>query len=435
MRFKFSTTKLNLRRRIWVAVSLVSIIPAIVILNQLFGYYISSLAVLILVFLVVLGWWMIVDISNSIHKINSRSQETLEKMGQSAPCDPYEVQNLDHVISLLSDRVKNGFQELKSFGDKTERLNREVSKKVLVLSTILQANDLYSKGAPAEEVVQFLAFHLKNLLAARVVFCALQSQISDELKIISSLGVSYQEVENFISSERKNIFRLREMVILDKENKSLEWLNLSQKLGIQNLILLPVTSKNTVIGVVGIGNNRGDFIFPKEDKEILSLFSQNVTLIWEYQRVSSRLEKLEAFDGLTGLYNLRMIKKKLNEEIKRGQIYQRPCGLVAVKIKNYQTFQNEKGVIAAENVVKKAAQALKENIRAIDAGGRIAPDILAVVLLEKNKRQSRQVCHTLQEKLEESCGSQLEMDFCVAESPVDGVTAEEIISFIKSELG
>jgi hypothetical protein len=34
----------------------------------------------------------------------------------------------------------------------------------LTLSTILQANDLFSQETPAEEVVKFLSYHLQQLL-------------------------------------------------------------------------------------------------------------------------------------------------------------------------------------------------------------------------------------------------------------------------------
>ncbi|MCF7873511.1 MAG: diguanylate cyclase [Candidatus Omnitrophica bacterium] len=433
MKINFSATHLSLRRRIWIAVSLVSIIPAVVILNYFFGYYVSSIATLILIFIIILGWWVIIEISRSIHKIHNQSRRTLRTIGEDAPTMPDEVQSLEEIINLLSSKVKTGFEELREFGHKTEQLNREVSKKVLILSTILQANDLYSKDTPAEEVVQFLTYHLKNLLVMRIAFCLLYSHYSDNLRVVSALGIDYKKIEDALTERENTIENIKKMVIVDKQNRAPLHLKWAQDLDIKNLMLFPVVSKGITIGLVGIGNNREDFAFQKDDTDVLNLFSQNVTLIWEYERVSSKVEELEMFDDLTGLYNIKMVKKRLNEEIRRGVVYQRPCGLVAVKIKNYEDFQKEFGTIEAEKAIKKVAKTIKSTIRPIDAGGRISSDALAVILIEKNRRQSQQVSDLLKENLEKNCSDKVKLDFCVAESPINGVTAEEILSFVHSK--
>lgn len=414
--------------------SLVSVIPAFVVVNYFFGYYISFLATLILIFLIILGWWVIAEISVSIHKIHNQSQKTLEAIGEKAPPVSDEVGSLEQVISLLSDKVKNGFEELREFGHKTEELNREVSKKVLILSTILQANDLYSKDTPAEEVVQFLTYHLKNLLAMKAAFCVLQSHLSDSLRVVSALGIDAREVEQIVSEEEASIFRIKRKIIIDKENKHAGYNKWVEKIGLKSLVLFPVTSKNETIGIVGAATSRDDFIFQKDDTDVLHLFAQNVTLIWEYERVSCKVEDLEMFDDLTGLYNLKMVEKRLNEEIRRGTVYQRPCGFTAVKIKNYQEFQKESGIIETEKVIKKISKIIKTNIRPIDVGGRISSDTLAAILVEKNKRESKEICQKLEEKLRTSCSDKLKLDFCAAASPIDGITAEEILSFIQSKL-
>jgi GGDEF domain-containing protein len=381
MKINFSATHLSLKRRIWIAVSLVSIIPAVVVLNYFFGYYVSSIATTILILLIVLGWWIIIEISRSIHKVHAQSRKTLKNIGEDAPIMPDEVQSLEGIIDLLSSKVRTGFEELREFGHKTEQLNREVSKKVLILSTILQANDLYSKDTPAEEVVQFLTYHLKNLLVMKNAFCILYSHYSDNLRIVSALDIDHKKIEEALTKRNNTIENIKKMAIVDKQNRApfhLEW---ARDLDIENLMLFPVVSKGITIGLVGVGTNREDFTFQKDDMDVLNLFSQNVTLIWEYERISSKVEELEMFDDLTGLYNLKMVKKRLDEEIRRGVVYQRPCGFVAIKIKNYMDLQKDFGTIEAERTIKKISKTIKSIIRPIDVGGRISSDYLALILI------------------------------------------------------
>ncbi len=434
MGFSFSTTHISLRRRIWIAISLVSLIPAIVILNHFFGVAISAYAAPILIFLIILGWWIIVEISISIHKIHSKSKKALKSIGEDSPLVSDEVQSLEQVINLLSNKVKTGFEDLREFGHKTEQLNREVSKKVLILSTILQANDLYSKDTPAEEVIQFLVYHLKNLLAMKVAFCSLQSHVSADLRMVSALGVDSKKIEEIVQEGDQNISQIKKMAVVDEQNRRSSHIKWAEKIGVKNLIIFPVISKGVTIGVVGVGTNLSNFSFKKDDIEVLNLFSQNVTLIWEYEKVSSRVEELEMIDDLTGLYNRKTIEKRLTEEIRRGVAYQRPCGFVGVKVKNYQNLKEEVGDIEAEKAIKKVAKVVKSSIRPIDVGGRIFSDTLGAILIEKNKRKSQELCELLKKNLKKNIDDKVKLDFCVAESPVDGVTAEEILLFVQSQI-
>ncbi|MCF7887586.1 MAG: diguanylate cyclase, partial [Candidatus Omnitrophica bacterium] len=243
----------------------------------------------------------------------------------------------------------------------------------------------------------------------------------------------YKKIEEALAERKNTIENIKKKVVVDKQNNAPLHLKWAQDLDIKNLMFFPVVSKGVTIGLVGVGTNREDFIFQKDDVDVLNLFSQNVTLIWEYERVSSKVEELEMFDDLTGLYNLKMVKKRLNEEIRRGVVYQRPCGFVAVKIENYASLQKEFGTIETERAIKKISKTIKSVIRPIDVGGRISSDALAVILIEKNRRQSQELSDILKESLEKNCSQRVKLDFCVAESPLNGVTAEEILSFVQSK--
>jgi len=57
-------------------------------------------------------------------------------MGEETPTIPDEVESLEKMIGVLSDKVKSGFEQLRDFTRMTEDLNKEVSRTVLILSTI-----------------------------------------------------------------------------------------------------------------------------------------------------------------------------------------------------------------------------------------------------------------------------------------------------------
>jgi len=430
MEVNFSMSNLSLKRKIWIAIALISLIPLVVFTYYISGYQITFWATVVLLLVIVLGWWTVVEVFKSIIKIYTRSKTTLEDIGESTPVAPNEVQSLENVIGLLSDKVKNSFEQLQDFTRMTADLNKEVSKKVLILSTILQANDLFSKNTPAEDVIKFISHHLKQLMGVKLCFCGLREGVLGKIKVVACEGADSSVVEDFLEDKKDEFPRMRKIAVLDKNSRSSVYASWAEDLGVNNFMAAPIVSKGQVVGLVGVGDGEEKDSYDKDDEDVINLFSQNVTLIWEHETLSTKIEELEIMDDLTGLYNERMMVKRLEEEIRRSTAYQRPCGFVAMKIINFDDYQKKYGLIEAEKMLKKIAKAFKGALRAIDIAGRISSDVLGAVLIENNKRQSKEVAAALKKKLAEACGKEVKLLFSVAESPVNGTTAKELMEFI-----
>ncbi|MDD5069160.1 MAG: diguanylate cyclase [Candidatus Omnitrophica bacterium] len=424
---------LPLKRRIWIAISLTTFIPLIIFLYYINEYVLEFPALVCLGFLVFLGWWIVFEVFRTITRVNLSSKKALEELGHQAPALPNEVESLESVISMLSVRVKNSFEQLKDFSKQTEELNREVSKKVVVLSTILQANELFSKETPPEEIVQFLLRRLQDSLGMKCCFCGLHSEISRRLQIVSCNGIDAVTVEDIFLEAQDYFNHLSKTIILSPGTPNDVPFDFQAKLMLQNIAFAPIISDKRIIGLIGIGNNSFSEAFNEDALDVLSLFSQNVALIWEHKRLSIKVENLEIFDSLTGLYNEKYIKARLEEEIQRSSAYQRPCGFMAMKIHFYHRYQKERGVIEAEKLLKKVAKIFKETLRPIDIIGRVSVDTLAAILIERNKRQSQEVANALGEKLKQIYKEEVTFLFSVVESPVDGVISKELQQAIKKQ--
>lgn len=430
----FSIQALSLKRRIWVAISLVTLIPAIITFYYLNGFVISGITVITAVLIVFLGWWIIFEVFSSIVKVYYNSKKTLKNIGEDTPAVANEVQSLESIIDILSSKMKSGLEQLKDFSQKTEELNQEISKKVFVLSTILQANDLFSKDIPSEEILSFLTQRLKEILEMKICCFSLKEETSDIFRIVSCLGVETSKAEEILTKESRYIYKLKKIDIFDKLNKTMAYSNIVKELEVNSLGICPIISKNQTIGLLAVGSSDDNFTFTKDSLNIINLFSQNIALIWEHKRLSLKIGELEVLDYLTGLYNIKYIEKRLAEESIRCVAYQRPCGFLLMEIANYADYQARLGLIEAEKLVKRTAKIFKESLRPIDIAGRFGPDSLCVILIEKNKRQSQAVANELKVKLESTFKDQLKVKFSVAENPIDGTTAKELILFAQSHI-
>jgi diguanylate cyclase (GGDEF)-like protein len=331
--------------------------------------------------------------------------------------------------------MRSGLEQLKDFSQKAEELNQEVSKKVLVLSTILQANDLFSKEVPSREILQFLNQRLKEILEMKVSFCILLDELSEKFRLVSYCGIDTAKAEEFIAEKSSDLYKSGKTFILDKENKNFPYAKFVDGLGLDNIIIIPVLSRNQQVGILLAGSSRKDFVFSEDDLSVLNLFAQNIAIIWEHKRLLHKVDELEVFDYLTGLYNEKYIEKRLDEEIARSLSYQRPCALLFMEISNYKDYQQTFGPIETEKLVKKVAKIFKDSLRPIDIPGRFGLARICAVLIEKNKRQSQTIAKELKSKIEGNFSNKVELSFSVAENPIDGVTAKELILFAESHIG
>lgn len=154
-----------------------------------------------------------------------------------------------------------------------------------------------------------------------------------------------------------------------------------------------------------------------------------------------QIEKLEIEDILTGLYNEHYIRNRLDEEIKRAVMYQRPCGFILAKLNNFSAYQNKYGQIVCETALKKVASCLSSALTDVERIARFADYEFAIVLPEKNKRSCEKIAGELKDKVEclfkdePQADKRLSITAAVAENPLDGISAQELIAFAQNALG
>ena len=144
------------------------------------------------------------------------------------------------------------------------------------------------------------------------------------------------------------------------------------------------------------------------------------------------------FLPLTGIYNDKFFLSRLEEEVKRATTYQRPCGFLVIEIGNYDEYRKKLGFLELEKLLKKLVNIFKDNVRPIDILGRIREDRFGVILIERNKRQSHYVGARLKEViynfLEENAALAPQISLAVAENPIDGANAQELLDCIHTQL-
>lgn len=453
---KLSLVPMGLRYKLTIAFVLMSIIPLAIcvylattyifpILNTIWDI---SIVILITILIALLGGEVTREIVTPIvdmaiqarviakgdinHEIQIRSED--------------EIGELGNTLNILTRRIRENMDELRSYGERTREINVEIGKKVLVLSSLLQIGNLISQEAPLNQILELIIGKASGLEEDSTAFLML---IEDEglMTINAGVNLKKEDLKAFrgkvgvgvlgkcVSESRLTVLDRRFRQTKDSE----EFLT---AFGLKNCILGPVVAHGRTMGVISCGNSIEDFEFKEDDVELLKLFAKQAAIAIENEVLVKRARALAIKDELTGLYNEKFITNRLAEEIKRAIFYQRPCSFVIFNIDDLGAYRNVNGQLATEEAIKKIGKIIEANIGEIDRIGRLSGDEFAVILPEKNKKQANAVAEILRQRVEAFGivgGEGYPRKFVtvsggVSENPIDGVSAEDLVKKARAAL-
>jgi len=393
----------------------------------------------------VTGFYVIKEIFDRIASVSQAAR----MIAQGKQVSPIEIERVDEVgdlgdaINLLTQRIRSNMDELKGYGEKTTEINIEIQKRLIALSSLLQISSLISENVRLEDVLKIITEKARLIADSDASYLLFREEGWENFYMKAADGRFMQQLLK-VNVEPKDILFGRSVegnrpAIVDRQNTLSENLfgAFYEKFRVKNTLALPVHIRGKVIALLGIGNNLDQYVYKKEDIELLDVFAKQLGIAIEGYTLMRRVEKLEIKDALTGLYNEAFIHNRLQEEIKRAIAYQRPCGFILFDIDNFKTYNQNFGLLEAEAALKKIGLLIRDSISEIDRVGRIGDDEFAIILPEKNKRQAQKIAEDIRQKIEFSYSEepdvQKKITICggVTENPLDGVDVQELISKAK----
>lgn len=448
-----SSGSMSLRRKLKIAFALMSVFPLLICIVLVSNYKFSpqtafsiqlniGVAVAVSVFIAVLGFWVLKGIFDRIVSVSTEAKLIAAgDINRKIEIEqPDEVGDLSGALNQLTQRIRENMDELKNYSERTTQINIEIQKRVLMLSSLLQISSLISQGLKLDDILKTTVSKSRLLGDSEIVYLLFREEKQDTFYVKIAEGAKVGHLSD-IKVEAEDRFFDRAInkvvpLILDKNNALPERMVTAfyEKFKLKNTLALPIFVRNRVIGVLGIGNNKESFVYSNDDLELLDILSKQIAIALENEMLAQRVEKLEIKDALTGLYNKSFIGLRLQEEIKRAIVYQRPCAFVILDIDNFNKYHQNFGSLQAEATLKKVASLIKDSISEIDRAARTGDNEFSIVLPEKNKRKAQEIAEMIRKKIEYAYSEEpdqekkITISGGVSENPLDGIEAEELIT-------
>ncbi len=122
----------------------------------------------------------------------------------------------------------------------------------------------------------------------------------------------------------------------------------------------------------------------------------------EYEEANEKLKQLAVTDGLTGLYNHRFFQEKFEQEVARAERFGIPVSLCVIDVDHFKVYNDTHGHPRGDEVLKRVAFLLVENVREVDTVARYGGEEFVIVLPQTPKEHGAQVAEKIRGFIEKA---------------------------------
>ncbi|MFA5728313.1 MAG: diguanylate cyclase [Candidatus Neomarinimicrobiota bacterium] len=172
----------------------------------------------------------------------------------------------------------------------------------------------------------------------------------------------------------------------------------------------------------------------QEESDTLALFGKNISEILSRMNIYHSMKDLAMIDGLTGIYNHRAFKERLQVEIERSRRYENTLTLMILDLDKFKRINDTYGHLFGDLVLKKTASIIRGSVRTVDTVARYGGEEFAVILINTDKNSCYMTAERIRSNMQsfvfEKDGVREHMTISIgmAEYPTDGTDVPTVIS-------
>ena len=339
------------------------------------------------------------------------------------------------LIELLVNRLATRLESLRATeGHRQERqFSARLVSMISELSLVDNRQELY------RQILEMSA----ELLMATSGSLMLLNENGGKLKIVAAKGMtsalakamSVTYGEGIAGRVAKNGFP---MLVNDIERDKRVAAKNRPRFKTKSFISLPLEIEDRLIGVLNLADKSNGTNFTEVDLNLVQTFTNHAVLMIDRAAIlekAGQFEQLAITDPLTGLYNRRLLKDRLQEEFSRSERQRQNFCVIMADLDNFKIYNDICGHLAGDNALRKTASLLRRTAREMDVVTRYGGEEFCLILPGIGKKESVFVGDRIRRAIEmENFPGEshlplgrLTISLGISAFPVDGVTANELI--------
>jgi diguanylate cyclase (GGDEF)-like protein len=204
-------------------------------------------------------------------------------------------------------------------------------------------------------------------------------------------AASLAALESWAQEHRTNLVERGTVVIDDlATDATLAELPSQERMPLGSICAAPLVFRDELLGVLAALAHGSTVFLPGEDAT-LSAYAAHAAIALSNARLVERLERQAAEDPLTGLANQRAFHRECAAEFNRAQRTGGEISIAMLDLDHFKTINDEHGHPYGDQILLKAADALRSSIREHDTAARMGGEEFAILLPDAAARDAHEV--------------------------------------------
>ena len=166
-------------------------------------------------------------------------------------------------------------------------------------------------------------------------------------------------------------------------------------------VLVPIGSPDQLLGILALGDKLKREPFTPMDLELLTIFSNMISVAVANINQAQKLEKISHIDELTGLYNYRSFSMRLKEEVQRAKRFGRYLSLAILDLDFFDLYNQREGKKKGDLVLKQVAAIMRNSLREVDIPFRYGGEEFAFIMPEASRKSCKELMERVRGDIEE----------------------------------
>lgn len=260
-----------------------------------------------------------------------------------------------------------------------------------------------ARARTTETVADAVLRHAAAAVHARMGALAVKTPGGDDTAIVATFGYSRRLVEHVRIEPGAgvigNVMLTRRPLKVDgsdgQQNPRLRYRT-------NSYVVVPILSGTEAVGAICVTDRVHDENFTADDVTVLRRFAAIAALAIERQRALVSAEKYAhaaAVDPITGVFNRRHLRIRLDEELQRSRRHNIPVAVLVLDIDDFKAINDSYGHLVGDLVLKDVAEILRRSVRVFDICARFGGDEFVIVMPGSAPAGAARIAERIRERI------------------------------------